>query len=373
MDFSFNENQQDVQNLAQQILSDLSTQERLNKLDSEQTFFDEKLWQQLAESGLLAVALEEQYGGMGFGFTELCLLLEEVGASAGQIPAAQTLVSALAIQKFASDAHKKALLSQVAGGQVLLTTAFIEPNSEDFLVPETTAIADGENFRLHGTKTCVPYAKEAAKVIVSAMVNNQLALFLLDTELPGVKLSKQLSTTREPWYAIELDNVAINQADVLALDADEPALWLQERASIALCAMQVGVCKKMLSITAAFTCEREQFGVAIGSFQAVQHRAADCFIDNQCLKLTTYQAASLLDDAATASTEVLIAKIWAGDTGHRVSYAAQHLHGGTGIDKDYPLWRYCLWARQNEMVLGSSAALTAKLGKRIAAGEAYAQ
>lgn len=373
MDFSFNENQQDVQNLAQQILTDISTQERLNQLDKEQTFFDQALWQQLAESGLLAVALNEQYGGMGFGFTELCLLLEEVGASVAEIPAAQTLVSALAIQQFASAAQKDALLSQVANGQMLLTTAFIEPASEDFLNPETTAIADGDNFRLTGTKTCVPYAKEAGKVIISAMVNNQLALFLLDTDLEGVSLTAQLSTTREPWYEIALDNVAINQADVLALDASDAALWLQERASVALCAMQVGVCKKMLSITAAFTCEREQFGVAIGSFQAVQHRAADCFIDNQCLKLTTYQAASLLDEQASASTEVLIAKIWAGDTGHRVSYAAQHLHGGTGIDKDYPLWRYCLWARQNEMVLGSSAMLNAALGKRIAAGEAFAQ
>jgi len=97
---------------------------------------------------------------------------------------------------------------------------------------------------------------------------------------------------------------------------------------------------------------------------------ADCYVDIECLRLTTYQAASLLDSDVSATTEVRIAKIWAGDTGHRVSYAAQHVHGGTGIDRDYPLWRYCLWLRQNEMTLGSSAAQIALLGSRLAAGEA---
>jgi alkylation response protein AidB-like acyl-CoA dehydrogenase len=80
---------------------------------------------------------------------------------------------------------------------------------------------------------------------------------------------------------------------------------------------------------------------------------------------------SLLGSGVDAATEVQIAKIWAGDCGHRVSYAAQHLHGGMGIDRDYPLWRLCLWARHNEMMLGSSARQLALLGQRIAAGEAY--
>ena len=104
--------------------------------------------------------------------------------------------------------------------------------------------------------------------------------------------------------------------------------------------------------------------------KAVGHRMADCYIDIECLRLTTYQAVSLLDSERPALTEVQIAKIWAGDTGHRVSYATQHVHGGTGIDREYPLWRYCLWLRQNEMTLGCSAAQTAALGRRLAAGEA---
>ncbi|MFU8765512.1 MAG: acyl-CoA dehydrogenase family protein, partial [Haliea sp.] len=107
----------------------------------------------------------------------------------------------------------------------------------------------------------------------------------------------------------------------------------------------------------------------IATFQAVGHRMADCYIDVECLRLCTWQALSLLSDEQPATTEVQIAKIWAGDVGHRVSYASQHVHGGTGIDRDYPLWRYCLWLRYNEMALGSTGAQVAALGQRLAAGE----
>jgi alkylation response protein AidB-like acyl-CoA dehydrogenase len=108
----------------------------------------------------------------------------------------------------------------------------------------------------------------------------------------------------------------------------------------------------------------------VATFQAVGHRMADCYVDIECLRLATYQAVSLLASDSAATTEVQIAKIWAGDTGHRVSYATQHVHGGAGIDRDYPLWRYCLWLRQNEMTLGSTAAHIAKLGARLAEGGA---
>jgi len=102
----------------------------------------------------------------------------------------------------------------------------------------------------------------------------------------------------------------------------------------------------------------------------VGNRAADRFIDVECLRLTTYQAASLLAAGAPASVEVDIAKIWAGDVGHRSSYTAQHLHGGAGVDRGNGPWRYCLWARHNEMTLGSTASRLASLGARCAAGEA---
>jgi alkylation response protein AidB-like acyl-CoA dehydrogenase len=123
-------------------------------------------------------------------------------------------------------------------------------------------------------------------------------------------------------------------------------------------------------MAAGYTAQREQFGVPVATFQAVGHRMADCYVDVECLRLCTYQAVSLLEHEVDATTQVQIAKIWAGDTGHRVSYATQHVHGGMGIDRDYPLWRYCLWLRHNEITLGGSSAHIAALGACLARGEA---
>ena len=127
------------------------------------------------------------------------------------------------------------------------------------------------------------------------------------------------------------------------------------------------VCDKMMRITGQYTSEREQFGRAIATFQAVSHRVADCFIDVECLRLVTQQAASLIDQGRPAGEAVTIAKIWCGDVTHRVNQAAQHCHGGTGVDRDYPLHRYSLLARQIELSAGNSAQLSGQLGEEICA------
>lgn len=375
MDFTFNETQQEVQNLANQILSDLVTTERQNEVDKQAQRFDKELWQQLAQAGLLGTALSEENGGMGFGFTELCLFIEEVGRTVAAVPVVPVLVSAaLPIQQFGSQ-EQQAVLAKVASGETLITAALTEHLVDNPAKPSTKAVENAEGYVLNGVKIAVPFADSAELILTTAQTDKGVIVVLLDPKAAGVSLTAQVSTSHEPWFEVALNNVQINKAQVL-VDAEqgvEAAHWIYERTVAAYCAMQVGVTDASVRTTAQFTCERIQFDVPIGSFQAVQHRAADCFIDVQCLKLATYQAVSRLDSDLPASNEVLIAKIWAGDTGHRVSYAAQHLHGGTGIDKDYHLWRYSLWSRHLEVIMGGSAALLAELGKRIAAGEAYAE
>lgn len=376
MDFSFNDTQKEVQNLANQILTDLSTTERLNAIDQKEDRFDDKLWAQLAESGLLGTALSEDNGGMGFGFTELCLFIEEVGRTVAAAPVIPVLVSAaLPVQKFGSPEQQKRLLPQVITGEKLITAGLSEALSECPSSPATVAEAEGKGYRLTGSKIAVPFAHKSERILVTAKLGDEVGLFLLNPETEGVELHREISTTKEPWFEVEMKSALVSEEDVLLVGEKgaEAAKWVAERTVAACCAMQVGVADQSTRITAEYTCDRVQFGVPVGSFQAVQHRAADCFIDVTCLKLTTYQAVSMLDSEREATNEVLIAKIWAGDTGHRVSYASQHLHGGTGIDKDYHLWRYCLWARQLEMTLGSSAALLAALGGQIAEGKAYAE
>lgn len=376
MDFGFSEQQLEVRNLARHILSEQVSAEKLAAYDEyQQERFDPALWQQLAEAGLLGVAIDEAYGGMGFGFTELALLIEEVGRCIAPLPAIVHLASAaLAIQRFGSAAQKERWLPAACSGQGMLSAALVEELNENPQQPcTTTAHAEDGGYCLKGVKYGVPFAVRADRILLAAASSAGVVVLLLDPGLPGVKLEAMKVTTYEPQYQLALDAVLVDAADVLAGPARGAAVmdWIAQHTSAALCAHQLGVTDQMMRMTASYTGERKQFGVPIATFQAVGHRAANCFIDVESLRLNTYQAVSRLDSELEATTEVQIAKIWAGDCGHRVSYAAQHLHGGMGIDRDYPLWRFCLWARHNEMTLGSSARQLAELGQRIAAGQAW--
>ena len=371
MDFSFNETQQEAQNLANKILTEMVTVDRLNEIDKQEQRFDKELWTQLAEAGLLGVAFSEDNGGMGFGFTELCLFIEEVGRTVAAAPVIPVIVGAgLPIQQFGSKELQAKYLPKMAQGELLITAALSEAFNEHPDNSATAATKDGDVYKLNGSKVAVVLADKADKLLVSAASDGKVGLFLVDPKASGVTLVEEASTSYEPWFEVKLNDAV---AEEVVCINDEAATWTEQRMTAALCSMQLGITDESTKITAQFTCERVQFDVPIGSFQAVQHRAADCFIDVTCLRLTAYQAISMLDSGREATNEVLIAKIWAGDTGHRVSYAAQHLHGGTGIDKDYHLWRYCLFARQNEMLLGSSAELLGTLGSRIAGGVANAE
>ena len=139
-----------------------------------------------------------------------------------------------------------------------------------------------------------------------------------------------------------------------------------DHATIALCAVQLGVSERGLEMTAAYSCERVQFDRPIGSFQAVHQRAADAFIHVEAMRLTTWEAAWQLSVGRLGEDAVATAKFWAAEGGSFVSYACQHLHGGIGIDVDYPMHRYFQWSMQNEHTLGAAAAQLSEIGQRIA-------
>ena len=158
MDFGFSEQQRDVQNLARQILSENVSAEKLSQYDDYKAErFDRELWQKLAEAGLLGVAVSEEYGGMGFGFFELGLLVEEAGRTIAPLPLVSHLISAaLPIQQFGSTAQKQQWLPGVASGELMLTAALCEAYNDDPAQPYlTTASADGDGLLLNGEKTNV--------------------------------------------------------------------------------------------------------------------------------------------------------------------------------------------------------------------------
>jgi len=129
---------------------------------------------------------------------------------------------------------------------------------------------------------------------------------------------------------------------------------------------EAGVCASALELTAEYTKTRVQFDKPIATFQAVGQRAADAYVDTEAIRLTAWQAASRLSSGLPAASEVAVAKYWAAEGGQRVVHAASHLHGGVGVDRDYPLHRYFLLTRQIELTLGGANESLRRLGRMLA-------
>lgn len=358
MEFSFTEEQETVGKVARQLFEHRATAEHLSDLESGGLRHDPALWDELASSDLLGIALPESVGGTGGGFLELGVLLAEVGRSVAPVPVYATLVlGADTLARHGDSDIQRRYLPKVVDGSAILTGALAEPGNSDPTAPRTAARADGDTWILAGSKELVPAAQLAEAIVVSAHDGDAPALFVVDTSSDGVVVTPATTTNGEPCADIELAG-AVGQR----LGGADAVASLYTRALVGLCAMQVGVTERALKIAASYTSEREQFGRPIGSFQAVQQRLADAFIDVEAIRWTTWHAAWLIAEGRSATREAAIAKFWAAEAGARVAASAQQVHGGIGIDITYPLHRYFLWAKQIELSLGSAPQQLARLG-----------
>jgi alkylation response protein AidB-like acyl-CoA dehydrogenase len=191
-------------------------------------------------------------------------------------------------------------------------------------------------------------------------------VFIVDCSDGGVAVERNIAISDEPLSTVHLDG-ARGEPLGNVHDGGDILAWITARAIAALCSTQAGVCDAALRLTASYVSEREQFGAKIGTFQAVAQRIADAYIDTEAIRLTAQQAAWRLSEELPAADEVHIAKFWAADGGHRVVHAAQHLHGGIGVDLDYPVHRYFRWTKVIELQLGTATEHLRRLGERIAA------
>lgn len=359
MDFSLDDAQQALVGLAQQILAKESTQERLNALDARGTWLDTDLWAQLAEAGVVGAALSEDVGGGGLGYAAAALVCEQVGAHVAQVPFLETTLTALAVDEHGTAEQRRRDLPDVVAGTAVLTAALTETGRESPL-DVATSYANG---RVTGLKTSVPFADVARRVLVPARSEDGLVLLLVEPTARGVELREGAGSNGVPLFELELTEV---EADVLA-QGEESLSRVVDRALTALASTNVGVCSTALKLAASYTTSREQFGRPIATFQAVGHRLADAYIDVEAIRLTTLHAIWLLGDGLEAHDEARIAKWWASEGGHRVGHAAQHVHGGVGVDLDYELHRYFTWNKQVEFSLGSATQQLLSLGATLAA------
>ncbi len=302
MDFALDETQGQLRDLAREILTERSTHERLKQLEAGGESFDAELWSTLDASGLLGIGVEDG------GFLEQCVLLIELGRAVAKVPLWSHLIA-----------------NPFARREGIVTLAL-----------------DGEYVPAYDIADHVVIAGADVRVAAPTTAGERREL---THGLPG-------------W------EVAFSQGEGEPIDADPQVV--RDRAVAGLCAIGVGVAERALEITAAYTSERKQFGVPLGSLQAVQQRAADAFVDVEAMRTTMWQAAWRISEGLDARHAVDVAKFWASEGGQRVVSAAQHLHGGMGSDVDYPLFRYTLWSKWVELSMGGATQTLVRMGEALA-------
>ncbi|MEQ9465039.1 MAG: acyl-CoA dehydrogenase family protein [Haliea sp.] len=337
MDYSLTEDQSAIAELAEKIFREqVNDDVQANYHDSLNT----GLWQTLAAAGLTGLGLAEQHGGSAMGFIAQCLVIQAQGAVLAQIPLAETMLAAQALEA----GKVSAGLARVAAGDAWLSLSLAEGLS-----------LEGDTVR--GELDMVPWA-EGALYLVAQAGGRLVAFAPADA---GLELEPQRVSNGRPTC-----RVLVKHAQALDLGGPEAIEDLRQRQQVMAAALQLGVTQEALRRTAAYTSERKQFGKPLAAFQAVAHRAADGYMDIEALRGVVDSAMWRLEEGLDASLQAGAARWWAAEACHRVSHTAQHLHGGIGADLQYPIHRYFLWAKQLEFDLGGPAHQLAAMGRHLA-------
>lgn len=363
MDFSFTPEQDDAASLAATILADRVTNERHQQVEAAGSRHDAQLWRELADAGLVSLAVPEQYDGAGLGLVELCRVLVEVGRVLAPVPLAVHAPAALLLAELGTDEQRAAWLPGAAAGTTLLTAAVSEERSHLPARPTVLARNDGDGWTLTGSKSIVRAGTVADGVLVTASTDEGVGVFLLEASASGVERVEQRTSDRDVVVSLELaaaPATLVGPLDGLA------ATRLGELLTVCGAAEQLGVTEGALALTAAYAKVREQFGRPIGTFQAVSQRLADGFIDVLGQRLTLWQAVWRLAEGLPAETDVATAKLWAADAGHKLAHTTVHVHGGVGIDLDGEAHRYFTTAKRFELLFGGATEQALVIGRALA-------
>jgi len=324
--------------------------------------FSRALWEEMSEMGWAGIAIPEAYGGLEYGYVGLGLILEEMGRQLSVSPLqSSVMVGASLINIGGSEAHKRTLLPAVAEGKLLITLALQEGLHH---APEKTAlkaIASGDNFILTGKKVMVMDAHVADKIVVAARTSGNtgdaegISLFLLDAKTEGLSRERVIMVDSRNSGNVVLDNVSVSKADLIG-DLNGGMAILEQVLDIAnacLSAELLGLSLQAYEATIEYLKQRSQFGVLIGSFQALQHRAADMFAELELCKsmvLASLQAIDNGEDNVSLMAAATKAKLC--EVAERVTNEAVQMHGGIGMTDEFDMGFYMKRARVAQQTFG---------------------
>ena len=324
------------------------------------TGFSRALWKQMAELGWVGILIPEEHGGAGMGFADLAVVLEALGRTLAPEPFLSTvLLGAQAIALGGSEAQRREWLPGVAAGEKLLTLAWQEAASRyEVQRIATTAEPDGGGWRLRGEKIQVPDAHVADALIVPARVRDELSLFLVAGGAPGLSITRQRRIDARNAGLVRLDGVRVaSEAAIGEIGAGGALLErVVDRATAGLCAEMLGAASQVFEDTLRYLKTRVQFGVPIGSFQALKHRAARIFMELELARSAVMAAVRAADeDDREFPALVSLAKARCSDAFVLAANEGVQMHGGVGMTDEYDLGFYMKRSRVAEMTFGDAA------------------
>ncbi|MGD0700596.1 MAG: acyl-CoA dehydrogenase family protein [Trebonia sp.] len=334
MDFSLTDTQQEIARLAGQLLDD-------EKADP---------WQELAQSGLLALSLPAELGGEGIGVMDMAVLLAEIGRRAVPVPALATLMTGvLPIARWGDGDLRRTLLPPAAAGETILTAGIREPSDPLPRVPAVTVTGG----TVSGTKVGVPYCEQAAHVLLPVTFaappqgagppgwgvsapHPSRGVVIIDPTAAGAHVTRTPSAAGTPEYTLRLDRVRVEHV----LGGADCLQDLSQLAVAGACCLADGALSAALALTRNHVASRRQFGRPLATFQAVAQQIADVYIASRTLHLATLSACWLLDMGRDAAVDLGVAGYWCAHEAPRSVRTCHHLHGGTGMDTTYPLHHF---------------------------------
>jgi alkylation response protein AidB-like acyl-CoA dehydrogenase len=368
MNFAFTEEQEQLRQFVRSFLEDKSSEATVRELMDTEEGYDKAVWSQMAEQlGLQSLVIPEEYGGQGFGFVELGVVLEEMGRALLCAPFFSGVLASQAIIHSGDDAAKSAHLPGVASGETIAALAFTEENGKwDESGITMEASGSGDSWTLSGVKSFVIDGHIADLIVVAARTGNGVSLFAVSGDASGLTreaLSTMDQTRKQAKLTFDNTPATLIGSDGAGWDTMNTVLDL---AAIALAAEQVGGAQFVLDMAVQYAKDRVQFGRPIGSFQAIKHKCADMLLEVESAKSAAYYglwcAAELNDELPSVAS---LAKAYCSEAYFHAAAENIQIHGGIGFTWEHPAHLYFKRAKSSELLFGDPAYHREQLAQRI--------
>ncbi|MBX9791914.1 MAG: acyl-CoA/acyl-ACP dehydrogenase [Pirellulales bacterium] len=370
MEFDLSDTQRMMQQAARTFLAGECPTARVRRLMASDNAFDAELWSAMAQQGWLGILVDETHGGLGLGLVELVAVAEEMGRACLPGSFLATTWAAATLRSIAPTPKVSSILARIAPGEMRATVALLEESlnwsGESAALPATRSLGD---VRLNGRKLLVLDAEVAELILVPALLEGELALVAVEGRPKGlsIRATPGIDATRK-LYELAFDDVTLSTDLLLATGAAAELAIRRgiDAATVAVCAELVGGMQWTLETATAYVQTREQFGRAIGSFQAVQHQLADVLLWLESSRSAAYYAAwALNENDPGAAAAISSAKAYVSDAAREVGNRGVQVHGGIGFTWEHDLQLYYKRAKADEILCGDATFHRARLAELV--------